>query len=94
MARIRANVPCMTSTTQRIAAKVRGVSAERRLTQQGIADALELSRTSVVERINGRVPFTATEILILARTLNVQVGRFFPTVEEMLLDEPEMAVAS
>lgn len=83
----------MTSTTQRIAAKVRGVAAERRLTQQGIADALQLSRTSVVERINGRVPFTAPEILTLAQKMSVPVTRFFPEPADMQ-PELEMAVAS
>lgn len=85
----------MTSTTQRIAAKVRGVSAERRVTQQGIADALLLSRTSVVERINGRVPFTATEILTLAIEMRVPVERFFPTEAELREStSPDLAVAS
>lgn len=85
----------MTSSTQRIAAKVRGVAAERRLTQQGIADALRLSRTSVVERINGRVPFTATEILTLALEMRVPVSRFFPSEEELRVHaDADLAVAS
>lgn len=74
--------PCivtgMTNTTQRIANRVRGVAAEHGFTQQRIADATGLSRTSVVERINGRVSFTAAELLDLATAMNVPVARLFP----------------
>lgn len=72
----------MTTTTERIAAKVRGIAAEHRFTQQGIAEALGISRTSVVERINGRVPFTATELYKLALAMDVRVERFFPEFAE------------
>jgi len=68
----------MTTTTERIADRVRGVAAEARYTQQRIADTLGLSRASVVERINGRVPFTAAEIQTLASAMDVPVLRFFP----------------
>lgn len=68
----------MTGTTQAIANRVRGVAAEHRFTQKRIADTLGLSRTSVSDRFNGRVPFTATELLTLAEAMNVNVVRFFP----------------
>lgn len=72
----------MKSTTERIAAKVRGLAAEHRFTQQRLADVLDISRTSVVERINGRVPFTGVEILTLAEAMDVPVSRFFPEPAE------------
>ena len=75
-------IPCivndMTTSNSDIADKVRGVAAEKRFTQARIAEALELSRTSVVERYTGRVPFTAPEVFTLASAMDVPVSRFFP----------------
>ena len=68
----------MTEATTTIADKVRGVAAEKRFTQQRIAETLSLSRTSVVERVNGRVPFTGAELHELSLALGVPVSRFFP----------------
>lgn len=79
--------PCtlnrMTSTQTTIPDKVRGVAAEKRYSQQRIAATLGLSRTSVVERFNGRVPFTADELLTLSLHLNVPISRFYPTPAEV-----------
>lgn len=72
----------MTSTTTAIADKVRGVAAEKRFTQQRIAEVLGISRTQITERYQGRVPFTATEIFTLAEALDVPLGRLFPDVAE------------
>lgn len=71
----------MTSTTEGIAARVRGVAAEKRFTQQRIADTLGLSRTSVVERFNSRIPWTATEIFELSSAMGEPVSRFFPPAQ-------------
>lgn len=68
----------MANDQTRIANRVRGIAAEHELTQQAIAEVLQISRTSVSERYKGRVPFTATELLALARTTNEPVSRFFP----------------
>lgn len=68
----------MQDTTERIASKVRGVAAEHRFTQQRIADTLGISRTSVVERINGRVPFSAAEVFALSQATGAPLDRFFP----------------
>ncbi len=54
------------------------VAAENRYTQQRIAETIGVSRAAVVERINGRVAFTAPEILALAQAMDVPVSRFFP----------------
>lgn len=79
-------VPDMTSTTERIAGRVRGIAAEHRFTQKRIADTLGLSRSSVVERINGRVPFTAPEVLALSIAMHVPVARFFPAISTNDMD--------
>ena len=68
----------MPNTNTVIADRVRGVAAEKRLSQQRVADILSLSRTSVTERYSGRVPFTAPELFTLAGALNVDVARFYP----------------
>lgn len=68
----------MTEANTAIADMVRGVAAEKRFTQKRIAEALGLSRTSVVERVNGRIPFSALEVLTLSQAMNVPVTRFFP----------------
>lgn len=64
--------------TAQIADKVRGVAAEKRFTQQRIAETLGISRTSVVERVQGRVPFTAPELYELAVAMDAPIARFFP----------------
>lgn len=84
----------MTNTTAKIADRVRGIAAEQRCTQQDIADALRISRTSVVERYNGRIAFTAPEIFALSVKMRVPVSRFFPDAAEVGAPELETAVAS
>lgn len=73
----------MTDADTSIADKVRGVAAEKRYTQERIALTLGLSRTSVVERINGRIPFSGPELLKLARVMGVPPARFFPTADDV-----------
>ena len=68
----------MQNTTSQIADRVRGIAAEKRYTQKRIADTLGIARSSTVERLNGRVPFTAAEILTLSVATGVPVSRFFP----------------
>lgn len=63
---------------QGIADAVRGVAAERRFTQQRIAQVLGISRTSVVDRYAARVPWTGPELLALAASMGVHVSRLFP----------------
>lgn len=75
---IPGTVADMTETTTAIADKVRGVAAEKRFTQDRIARTLGLSRTSVVERVNGRIPFAGAELFTLAQAMDVPVSRFFP----------------
>lgn len=77
----------MTDAVTKIASRVRGLAAETRFSQQRIADTLSISRNSVVQRINGRVPFTAAEILTLAVAMRVPTSRFFPDVEAVVRGE-------
>lgn len=72
----------MTGTTTEIANKVRGVAAEKRFTQGRISETLGISRTSVVERINGRIAFSGAELFELAVAMRVPVARFFPEPTE------------
>ena len=85
VAGIRYILTAMPTKTERIASKVRGVAAEKRFTQQRIAETLGISRTSVVERINGRVPFTGVELDDLAEAMSVDISRFFPSGNERLV---------
>lgn len=73
----------MTNQRVGIPDKVRGVAAEKGYTQERLASIIGISRTQLVERFAGRVPFKADEILTLARTMRVSVERFFPTEVEM-----------
>lgn len=87
LSRIRYTLTDMATTTERIANKVRGAAAESGFTQQRIADTIGISRASVVERINGRVPFTGSEIFALANAMGLPVERFFPDLERSLPSE-------
>lgn len=66
--------------TSAVADKIRGISAEKRVRQADLAEALNLSRMAVVRRLNGTVPFTDHELIILAQRLDVKVGAFFGEV--------------
>lgn len=92
---LMSGIPCtlaaMTDAGTTIADKVRGVAAEKRYTQKRIATTLGLSRTSVVERINGRIAFSGPELLTLARAMGVPPARFFPRPEDTPDSEAEDA---
>lgn len=73
----------MTDAITGIADRVRGVLAEKRVTQSRVAATLGLSRTSIGDRMSGRVPFTAAEVFTLSTALRVPVIRFFPDPAEV-----------
>lgn len=54
------------------------MAAEKRATQQSMADVLGMSRAAFSDRITGKVPFAAHEVLALAEHFNVPVTRLFP----------------
>ncbi|QWT24974.1 helix-turn-helix transcriptional regulator [Subtercola sp. PAMC28395] len=60
-----------------VAPKVRGIAAEKGVSQEGIAQILGISRTAVSKRLNARGDFTATELQKLAASFDVKVGAFF-----------------
>lgn len=66
-----------------IANKVRGVAAEKRVSQERIASILGISLGSVNARMNGKVPFSSVELLRLSRAFDVEVGVFFPVRERV-----------
>lgn len=66
-----------------IANKVRGVAAEKRVSQERIASILGISLGSVSARMNGKVPFSSVELLRLSRAFDVEVGVFFPVRERV-----------
>lgn len=68
----------MQTTTAQIAAIVRGAVAEQGLTQKQVAGILRIDRHSVSERLRGRRPFTAAELLVLAHSMRVPVSRLYP----------------
>lgn len=68
----------MPDTMTSIADKVRGVAQEKRTTQEAIARFLGLSRDSVSQRYQGRIPFTGPELHRLASEWNVPISRLFP----------------
>jgi transcriptional regulator with XRE-family HTH domain len=60
-----------------VAAKVRGVMAERGSNQARVADHLALSDMAVSRRMKGTTPFSPAELLKIARLFGVQVSVFF-----------------
>lgn len=63
-----------------VADKVRGIAVEKRKKQADLAKALNVSRMAIVRRLNGTVPFTDQELIVLSEYLEVRVGAFFGEV--------------
>lgn len=61
----------------RVSGAVRAEMARARFSQQRIADALGLSQAAVSRRLTGEVPFSATELAVVAKLLNVRVGTLY-----------------
>lgn len=61
-----------------IADKVRGVAAEKRLTQAQIAKIIGKDRKSVSARFSGQIPFSASEVWTLSVSLDEDIRKFFP----------------
>lgn len=71
---------CMSNVLSPVAPKVRGIAAEKGISQDGIAKIIGISRTAVSKRLNGKGDFTATELKRLAEAFDVKVGAFFGEV--------------
>lgn len=61
----------MTTPRAEIAANVRAEAGRRRVTQADIARHLMLDRSSMAKRFNGQRDFTAVEIALISRFLDV-----------------------
>lgn len=69
--------PVVTAEKPDVAAKIRGAAAEKRVSQAQIANMLHTSRMAVSRRMNGHVPFTSDELIVLSQALGVPVATFF-----------------
>ena len=67
-------------TNEDVAAKVRGIAAEKRVSRAAVADVLSLSEMGVSRRFNGKTPLSPAELIALARLFDVPVSRFFDDI--------------
>lgn len=65
------------TTNDDVAAKVRGIAAEKRVTQASLADSINLSRMAMSRRFGGETPFTPEELIKLSQVLDTPVATFF-----------------
>ena len=64
-------------TNADVAAKGRGVLAEKRVKQAAIAEAVHLSRMAISRRLSGDTPFAPEELITIAGVCGVTVSVFF-----------------
>ena len=57
--------------------KLRGLRAEKNLTQKQVAEALNISETTYIFKEQGKRQFTDIEIVLLAKVLGVTESIFF-----------------
>ena len=77
------NIPAMREA-ERIANRIRGLMAERRVSQLALADRLGISRAAMGRRLTGEIALDVDDLAAIARVLEVPVTR---------LVEHEQAVA-
>lgn len=56
---------------------LRGKMAEKRITQEQLAEKLNLSRNSVSKKVSGQRQFTVDELKIITELLEVEIAIFF-----------------
>lgn len=66
------------SHAERVAEEVRAAVARKRTTQGELAAALGLSQAAVSRRLVGMVPFSVSEIYVVAEVLGVAVSTLLP----------------
>lgn len=54
--------PTEVSAASRIGSRVRGLMAEKRVTQEQVGASLGLSQVAISRRLSGRVPFDVNEL--------------------------------
>lgn len=64
----------LASPAAKIGARVRGLMAERKITQERVADHLGLKQPAIARRLSGEVPFDVNELSQVAGLLDVQVS--------------------
>jgi transcriptional regulator with XRE-family HTH domain len=72
---------------EEVGRRVRRVRTEAGMTQQDLADAVELSRASIANIEAGRQPFPAHMLFVLARALGARVEDLLP--DTSVLDDPD-----
>ncbi len=77
----------MTPNESDVAAKVRGIAAERRIKQEQIAEVLGVSRNGVVRRYNGTTAYSTGDLIKLSRFFNVPVATFFGEIADPIAQE-------
>lgn len=60
------------------ASKVRAEMARRQVRGSALAELLGISAQQVSARLNGRVPFTVDQLVIVARALGVPAAELLP----------------
>lgn len=59
--------------------KIRGVMAEKRITQEMIAKALNISRKTVLNKLNGKAKITVDELVTITNLTENNISNFFET---------------
>lgn len=50
--------------------KLRGALAEKKITQENLADKLGCSRQSINNKINGRTPLTLRDVVVICESID------------------------
>jgi transcriptional regulator with XRE-family HTH domain len=78
------------SSNAEVAAKVRGVAAERRVPHAAMAKRLNLSTMAISRRMSGTTPFAPDELIRLGALLDVPVATFFGESATQIPSVPEV----
>ncbi len=82
----------MNNIDKYISAKVRKYRKDKGLTQQEMADMLDLSRASIVNIESGRQSFTTRNIYLMACIFNCPVSDLFPEVMPATIEKTKKRV--
>lgn len=71
----------MVTATRAAGNRIRGLMAERNVSQHDMAAALNMSQAAVSRRLRGATPLDVNEITTIARVLGVPVRDLLPATE-------------
>ncbi|MCK4846559.1 MAG: helix-turn-helix transcriptional regulator [Deltaproteobacteria bacterium] len=74
--------------TSAILSKLKALRKTKGLSQESVAKALEVDRTTYIRKENGRIPITTEEWIRLALTMGEEVGYFFESLKSSCRDVP------